>query len=368
MKARFLDGEIRLDQQANARDVLWLGAGFSTCATSGHLPVLANFFDQLEEFEYPSLFCFLRQWMGNPRRANVEEALVALEQLGEAPVAEARCKGLLGPDAGARAKQELGAYCIARLSRFCVKPGHWSFRLLHSVDALTTVVTTNYDTVVEFILKKRPGLRHAHEADTTCHSCKTDALLGFDCECGPRPQQQSPSGLGAVLKLHGSVSWRICRNASCDQFECMIPRRDPCQHQCLCCGGRTEPVLVLPSMAKSYKQFPHLKRMWDSALDAIEQAARVIAFGFSFPATDGAINRLFRSAATKAPDLRDVVVIDANPTPIATRLREMLSVAPRIRVMEFPVPLDGSTPTWWKTDLAVCLSPTAVPAGAGSVR
>ncbi len=349
MKIAWNDGILGYDWTLRSRDVLWLGAGFSSCVTSGELPLMSNFFDRLEQFRAPSLFCFLKEWFGNPRRSNVEEALGALDQLETAPVAEARCKAKLGPGTGVRARRELGHYSIHRLSRCCLEPRHWAYGLLLAVDGSTTVVTTNYDTCAEYILGSRGGVKHSTKwADADCHNCRTNAILGYDCECGPRTLEPPATGEGAILKLHGSIAWRTCKNSECSLVECIVPVYNNYNTCCTCCNQPTEPVLVLPSMTKTYASFPHLQRMWDHALAAIEDAQRLIIFGFSFPTSDAAISRLFRSAVLQSKSIREIIVIDASPDPVAKRLREMLGSRSLPVIREVEVPIDGSTPKWWR--------------------
>lgn len=349
MKVSYTDRELRYAPGTSSKDVLWLGAGFSTCVSSGELPLTSSFFDRLEHFHAPALFCFLKEWYGNPRKANVEEALTALDQLETAPVSAARCKDKLGADTGPRARRELGHYSMMRLSRWCADPRHWAYRMLLAVDQHTTVVTTNYDMCAESILGTRADLKHASASvEPDCHNCKTQAILGYDCECGPRTISAPASGDGAILKLHGSISWRTCRNPECAVRDCIAPSRDACNIKCSCCKGATEPVLVLPAMAKSYNLFPHLQRMWDNALGAIERAERLLIFGFSFPSSDAAISRLFRSAILASRSLREILVMDAAPQPVVHRLRQMLGDRSTPSVHELVVPVDGSEPVWWK--------------------
>ena len=149
MKVSYTDGRLSYDAGTQSNDVLWLGAGFSACVSSTELPLMSNFFDRLEQFHAPALFCFLKEWYGNPRHANVEEALTALDQLETAPVAAARCKDKLGPDTGPKARRELGAYSIFRLSRWCPDPRHWAYRLLLAVDK----VRQSLPRITTYVLK-----------------------------------------------------------------------------------------------------------------------------------------------------------------------------------------------------------------------
>ncbi|HMN39706.1 MAG TPA: hypothetical protein PKE29_02605 [Phycisphaerales bacterium] len=317
------------------------------------MPLMGNFFDRLEEVACPNLHCFMREWFGNPRTANVEEVLLSIEQLQDAPVAAERCRETFGPSFAANARAELSQYILRRLSHESFDPRHWAVQFLQLADANTTTVTTNYDRIAELLLSNRPGMVHLGngQAAPSCPHCKLRSLLMWQCQCSGDQPVPPVHWRGAVLKLHGSVTWHTCRGNGCQQQYCLIP--DPgCRPfqmlACNCCHGPTEPVLVLPSMTKTYKAYPHLQRMWDASLSALEEASRLVVFGFSFPASDAAICRLFRKSIEHSPHLRELVVVDAAPGPVADRVRRLLPEGRDLELHTFVVPTDGSTPLWWK--------------------
>jgi hypothetical protein len=53
-------------------DVVFLGAGFSACATDGQAPLMSTFFDRLDK-SYPLLLEVLTREFGGPAKATVEE-------------------------------------------------------------------------------------------------------------------------------------------------------------------------------------------------------------------------------------------------------------------------------------------------------
>jgi NAD-dependent SIR2 family protein deacetylase len=338
------------------------------------MPLMGNFFDRLEEVACPNLHCFMREWFGNPRHANVEEVLLAIEQLQDAPVAARRCREAFGPDFVSNARTELSQYILRRLSHEAIDPRHWGVQFVSLVDADTTVVTTNYDRVAELLLSNRRGIRHLNDArgEPTCPHCRLRALLTWHCQCSGEVPVPEVHWRGAILKLHGSITWHTCRNEVCDQEYCLIP--DPgCRPfqpmACACCQGRTEPVLVLPSMTKTYGAYPQLERMWEATLAALEDAVRLVIFGFSFPTSDAAICRLFRKSIDAGSRLRELIVIDAAPGPVADRIRALLPDGRNIDLQTYVVPTDGSTPSWWKGPHATARKQScdaATPNGAGS--
>jgi hypothetical protein len=107
-----------------------------------------------------------------------------------------------------------------------------------------------------------------------------------------------------------------------------------------------EPVIVMPSMVKSYNDYPKIHRMWDSAASALEQAHQLLIFGFSFPLGDRLIREMFRCSVAKGRALKDVSIIDVNPEPVAMTLKSLLPQDLHVTVQTFTVPMDGSVPDW----------------------
>jgi hypothetical protein len=87
--------ELDKKECCSAPTVFWLGAGFSICATSNQLPGMRNYFDRLTPNTYPKLDTFLRERFGDPKVANVEEALILLDQLQYPPFTGAALRNVL---------------------------------------------------------------------------------------------------------------------------------------------------------------------------------------------------------------------------------------------------------------------------------
>lgn len=359
MNIELRDDRLIAGHASTASDVVWLGAGYSCCASGGRLPLMSNFFDALDESVCPALYCFLRDWVGEPRRANVEQALLGLDQLQDLPVSDERCRALLGPDVADRARRDLGWYCAWRLAQSSWAKDHWAVQWLQCATAATTVITTNYDILADAILSNRPGVTHWRNAgpNATCHHCKMGRILLHACRCDGLTEPTMPSWRGALLKIHGSVAWQTCSNKNCNQYQCMVPDvgcRPRLEARCSCCCSPSQPVIVLPTMKKTYAQYPHLQRMWDGAMAAIEEAERLWVFGFSFPISDSGISLLVRRAILKHKRLRQVFVLDAFPDPIVGRLTNLLPSELGIKIASFRVPIDGSIPSWWSKPPLTC--------------
>lgn len=328
------------------RRVLWLGAGFSHCVTNGQLPLMSGFFDCLAAKKHPALCSFIGSltWQ-NP---SIEVVMAELEAAEDIPVS-----GDAGKDLGCELdfttiRAELNHYCISRLCADEVEVNDWAWDFLVRVGRGATVITTNYDNVAERILSNISHCNHG-VSGTDCPHCKMCAILEDRCACDARMTVRKDEWRGSILKLHGSVAWKVCRNQSCASFGCILPDAHcrPVRDQvCRCCGGRADPVLVLPSPSKRYGEFPAIHRMWDGACSALKHATQIVIFGYSFPQTDKAIARLFEGELRKSRQLRDVCVVDLEPHAVAERFRSTASPRSRVSIDYLAVPERGA-PEWW---------------------
>lgn len=334
----------------NATDVMLLGAGFSRAATCGEAPLMHDFFHQLDEDKYWSLTRFLHRCFENPCDANAETVLVTLDQLAHSPLGRIDTFMDECGSRNAEVRREFNRYCIDRLKK--LGPDYSAFMpyVLAASGEHTTVITTNYDNVAEQVLSNREGMKHG-VWDTNCPHCRMVRILEYGCRCDLPDSQGVSDGNGTLLKLHGSVAWRICRNAQCDKCDCIVP--DPgCRPfegaGCDMCKGECDPVIVPPSMNKEYDAFEEISRLWLAAAKALRAAESLIMIGFSMPHTDAVIAQLLRCTIGSAKKLRRVAVLDIDPTSPSRRLLETVGdwAHEQVAVNRFVVPIDGADPEW----------------------
>jgi hypothetical protein len=157
-----------------------------------------------------------------------------------------------------------------------------------------------------------------------------------------------------LLKLHGSINWRIKLGASDPyqldsilHYEKWIPQFDKTvapvmyddparieQHL------KPDRLLVLPVLHKTdiVKQ-PIFRRIWAEAFDRLCNANRVIFIGYSMPRTDIATGFLLREAMRDKEDITIVNLVDSS-APTSKRDRETVvsayrSVLPRLKKDNF---------------------------------
>jgi len=181
-------------------------------------------------------------------------------------------------------------------------------RLLRSLKQQDSVITLNYDTIVErhLALVKESGTdRRVHHLGWTigppgsCYGGDRTALWKtFD----------SPEH-GILAKLHGSVDWVTCPNPDCPDHSYIstIPGRDrsrpdiePADARCTTCASGTQTVIIPPTAVKAFERFPKLRLMWLQSYHALRRAQRWVFIGVSFAPTDFHLSALIRSASSRA--------------------------------------------------------------------
>lgn len=348
-----------MDWPIVSTSVVILGAGFSAAATDGKLPLMTGYFDRLRREEFSELHDFVKEVGCNKRcerieSADVERVLLALDQIRTSP--EALLKDWLGrwkPNVPLIQRQ-MSYYTLARLrDGSTVAPDNWAAKLLAACGPGTTVISMNYDVIAEQILSNRPGMTHRRfTRSPTCPHCKMGLLLERACSCGLKDDNLGDDWRGAIVKLHGSISWRQCMNTNCCSYECFVADEQcrpftPCD--CPNCGTACAPVLVMPTMSKNLDEMRELKTMWQAARLALLEAESILLFGFRMPDSDELLRQLIRSACGESRRLKRVASIDLQPEPILDRFDSNLPAGLNVEVCAFPVK-KGEVPIWF--DLA----------------
>lgn len=197
---------------------------------------------------------------------------------------------------------------------------YWRF-LENKVRADDTVITFNYDFLLDRVLEEKASLR-------------PDERLGplptlFDTAHGP----------ARFIKLHGSVLWWVERNwnqnrdyylgnanAGSVKFrpfaeavrnlggvgcrwlpQAIVPQR----HEDIPLARIVEPVIVPPTIAKEeHLARPEISQLWQQAQRDLSATDKIYVLGYSFPPTDEHVTDMTRAAAGDRPshDYRGVTV------------------------------------------------------------
>jgi len=196
-------------------------------------------------------------------------------------------------------------------ARLCAAHDAWWEAVLTNVgpDDQLSVITTNWDIWIERALRprpmprsRRPGFHYGWGAE------KLEATTAY-----PRsPWRKEPYIHGSVplLKLHGSLSWSV-------EGDRLLKYGD------LRPAFRGDVAIVPPLR---YKVPPSWAGdLWQMAKDALARATHVVVVGYSFPAYDDRLERLFREALSQSNP--DVHVFDPNADEICARLDQLIGVS-----------------------------------------
>jgi len=189
----------------------------------------------------------------------------------------------------------------------------------YCVNNQITCITFNYDDVFDEALWKVKRVQYRTEGPYW----HPDGGYGFFCRRSEScirdlEQFQDPTTMH-LLKLHGSVNWRIKRGSaqpySIDAIvhhEPWCPTTTPGEPpdlQAIQVHLEYEPFIVPPILTKSaLNEQPILKLIWSLAYRELEKADLITFIGYSFPRTDIAAGFLFDEGFSRLSDSQIKVI------------------------------------------------------------
>ncbi|MGB7686784.1 MAG: hypothetical protein WBL45_13505 [Solirubrobacterales bacterium] len=205
-----------------------------------------------------------------------------------------------------------------------------------------TIITFNHDLVIENEIARRHPLNQRWCIDQGYGSVSSSLspLVPIDSEKASKlfhfHEQDAcdHSKPITVLKLHGSLNWNVRINSSrpTAHFLANGGGRRPVQlvtrrqianrstfHRASGGKGRTEwamwPIIVPPVYAKQALRPAALKQVWNDARQAIQEADRMLFFGYSLPSLDVEAEKLFERGLLRNDKINRLDVV--NPSPAA---------------------------------------------------
>lgn len=332
---------------ANTSAVI-LGAGFSAAATEDRMPLMGRFFDQLDKARSSLLYEYVCAVDCDVTRANVEAVLLNLDQIRTSPDSVLKGWGEKWKTNLPRLQRELEQYVLDRIAAGLeVEPDNWATSLLAGCGMNTTFISMNYDNIAERVL-----LCKAHQSTPPlpCPHCKMVRLLDKSCNCSFREEMTDFDWRGSLIKPHGSIAWKRCRNHGCCSFECLVADAqcrpfEPCR--CPNCCEDCSPAIVMPTMGKHLEDLPEIGVMWQAARCAIADAESLLIFGFSMPTSDELLTQMIRTTIHANNKLRRVAVIDLDPDGVLDRFKRCLPTSHSVATSTFQV-VRGQRPNWMK--------------------
>jgi len=204
------------------------------------------------------------------------------------------------PPVSAAARRLMAAECCAFLKGADPAYEKWQpyLRWVRELGDTDTVVTFNYDTVVETAASAPAG--------------------GPNRVCVPLPREPLPPGQVPILKLHGSVDWRLSGDTL---------TRVPNSPDFALAAPDDELVLASPGPTKGLVVDRLLAPLWEEALRRLRDADVVVFVGYRFPPTDDTARTRFLAAlkANATPRLSIHTVLGPDVGSVdSQRLRGML--------------------------------------------
>jgi hypothetical protein len=209
-------------------------------------------------------------------------------------------------------------------------------RMVHH--ARSTLITFNYDTLVECLVFSRLGSLGIPDTDDGSNVDWSELTGGLP------PWAPGNARLGAeradtlrLLKLHGSLNWywrpgdesglSVARRGLPGRFGEPQPYDEEERRREV--PGRS-PFVVPPTASKSsYYSNPITREMWSQAVARLREARCVVLMGYSLPSTDVTVTIMLADA------IRDtgcsVLIADRDPDPIVERLVSLGIERDRIR-------------------------------------
>jgi NAD-dependent SIR2 family protein deacetylase len=111
-------------------------------------------------------------------------------------------------------------------------------------------------------------------------------------------------GKSVYLKLHGSIDWFSCSNSGCRAHGELFVVEDPMkEYFCSDCYEHLYNVLIPPVLNKQLKEFPIIRKIWNTALHEMREAKHLVIWGYSLPPTDFYSSWLLRQARSNISTL-----------------------------------------------------------------
>jgi len=208
-------------------------------------------------------------------------------------------KGFINQDLlNARKAIEIGVVNVIEEGFLDYNPRNKSDRLYDSFLQLliektkthkVNIISTNYDILIEY------GLFHdAYEEEEAPFLKEVDFGLRWrdPFEDNVTQYNPPPSPRYSIYKLHGSTNWLVCE--LCGQIYINIYgsiyhqinlKKPQATNTCHCGHYKLSSLIVSPSMEREVKD-PHLKYIWNGALESLRTSDEWVIAGYSLPSED----------------------------------------------------------------------------------
>lgn|GEM_PF-2284381 len=310
-------------------------AGYDRSARGLKCPSAGNFFSVAAgvlrsengdaDHHYDSLFYFLKKYYHlspeglEKAGLDMQDVLTFLDLELEYSDSEEEM-GLLG-----RARRQFIDLLTATFGRVLEGPPcPYHGAVASSLRAGDTVISFNYDLIMDWAM----ALYCPYWEDRTGYGFQSspgEEALGGQAGKSPRV---------LLLKPHGSFNWVACK--TCGRLYALTLNQPGHLPSCFSPGsllpeppGHLLEMLIIPPSLHKNIHGRVMQQIWASAHLALEEASRVVIIGYSLPATDFLVKRLFYRALPANRNLQEVELVDRNnrpgkETPLAKKYQSLL--------------------------------------------
>lgn len=196
----------------------------------------------------------------------------------------------------------------------------FSYLKKHRTTAPPTIITTNWDTLIESYCGKNSfnysyGFSQPYTSNAIKESGKNHDLL--------------------LLKIHGSANWLRCLNcgsisifeknyAATSLFEDNRTEKCPvCGQEKTPHGASMQPELITPTMMKSLSNQLYTN-LWSSAAQELRNATHIIFVGYSLPIADFDFRYMLQKNVTSSAKIDVILTPNSNPDLAPDNLKDLL--------------------------------------------
>lgn len=181
-----------------------------------------------------------------------------------------------------------------------------------------TIISFNWDLLLDNIfnrkeiLPEKPSARNLNGKSENIYYKSMYHLTSykkgtFGGLTPPKPYRNYKAG-GYYLKLHGSIDWIYCSNKTCSEYRRPYPVKNFMDdYFCGVCHEKMENLIIPPVLKKNYNSFSFIRSLWNRAAKEIENANKLIIWGYSLPPTDIYSKWLLRQTQS---NLQKVIIIN----------------------------------------------------------
>jgi hypothetical protein len=303
--------------------VLVLGAGATRGASTSEgrtcfPPLDADFFTQLQRITnskhakaVKDVVADVVQLFGSNFSLTMEEYFTELESIARMTRLAGRANAAFTPqqiaDKRDRLMQGLAAVLeeSTDVSRKGATPCEHHGRLVQNLSPRDTVISFNYDCVMDHALRSRGDKKwSARFGYALPKPSRIEGHQHWSAASAP----SSASGSVNLLKLHGSLNWQLPPSDPQGSLSAPIKLKERLYQQ----RGTPRFTIIPPERVKNIDGDGNFRALWQNAERAIRNAKTIAFVGFSFTATDLHVESLFRVALAGSARLKTLIIANPN--------------------------------------------------------